>query len=116
MTDCIFCGIVAGTVPATVLGESDLALAFSDLAPQAPLHALVVPKRHLDNAAEITAEDGPVLAEMAVLARTVAADAGYDHVTRGYRLIMNVGPDSLNSVPHLHLHVLAGRSMDWPPG
>ena len=116
MGDCIFCGIVEGSVPATVVGESDLALAFCDLEPQAPLHALVVPKAHIENAAHLEPAHGAVFAEMAVLARTVAESAGYDAETRGYRLVMNVGPDSLNSVPHLHLHVLAGRQMNWPPG
>ncbi len=114
MSGCIFCRIVAGEVPSTEAGSSEHAYAFRDLNPGAPLHVLVVPRRHITDAAAIDAGQAEVLADMLVLARTVAADEGL--AERGYRLVFNVGPDSGNSVPHLHLHVLGGRPMGWPPG
>jgi len=106
---CVFCAIVEGEVPAEVIERRPLAIAFSDLHPVAPLHALVVPRRHLDDAAAVTAEHGEVLAEMLVLARQVAERGGV--ADSGYRLVMNVGRDSGNTVGHLHLHVLAGRPL-----
>jgi len=114
--DCLFCRIVAGTVPAEVVHEDGSTLAFRDISPQAPLHVLVIPKRHVENAATVTAADGALLAAMVETARHVAEAEGLGLPDRGYRLVFNVGPDALNSVPHLHLHVLGGRSFDWPPG
>ncbi|MEI6453863.1 MAG: HIT domain-containing protein [Actinomycetes bacterium] len=115
-TDCLFCGIVAGDIPSRQAGENELCVAFHDVAPAAPFHVLVVPRRHITNAATIAVGDGEVLAAMMTLAREVASANGADPELRGYRLVMNVGPDALNSVPHLHLHVLAGQVMAWPPG
>ncbi len=106
---CVFCGIAAGSVPAEVIGSTDLALAFRDLHPVAPTHVLVIPRQHLDDAAAIDPGHGDVLAAILVLARDVAARDGLDE--RGYRLVMNVGPDSGNSVAHLHVHVLGGRPL-----
>ena len=116
VADCLFCRIVAGEVPATVIHDDQRTLAFLDINPQAPLHALVIPKRHIEDAAAVTAADGEVLAAMVETAREVARVAGFGGPDRGYRLVFNVGPDALNSVPHLHLHVLAGRPFEWPPG
>ncbi len=113
---CLFCGIVAGEVPATIVHTSDLTVAFRDLNPTAPVHVLVVPRRHIENAGVIEATDGEVLAAMLASARQVAEDEGIGLPDHGYRLIFNVGPDALNSVPHLHLHVVGGRTLDWPPG
>jgi histidine triad (HIT) family protein len=109
--DCIFCRIVAGEVPAETVHETPATVAFKDIRPAAPLHVLVVPRRHIDDAAAVAAEDGPVLAEMFLTARRVAEDAGLTAPDRGYRLIFNVGPDAMNSVPHLHLHVLGGKPL-----
>jgi histidine triad (HIT) family protein len=110
--DCVFCRIVAGDLPADIVKRSDDAVAFRDLSPQAPVHVLVVPVRHIDNAATVVHDDGPVIADMLVMARTVAEDEGI--AERGYRLVFNVGEDAANSIPHLHLHVLGGRRMTGP--
>lgn len=111
MSDCLFCGIVAGDIPADLVHQTDTVVAFKDISPAAPLHVLVVPRRHIDDAAQITPEDGPVLADLLIAAKAVADAAGVGGPDRGYRLIFNVGPDSMNSVPHLHLHVLGGEPL-----
>jgi histidine triad (HIT) family protein len=111
MSDCIFCRIVSGELPSEVVHATDTTLAFKDTSPAAPLHVLVVPRRHIDDASKITADDGPVLADMLVAARAVADHAGLATPERGYRLIFNIGPDAMNSVPHLHLHVLGGEPL-----
>jgi histidine triad (HIT) family protein len=111
VTDCLFCQIVAGDVPAEIVHSTATTVAFNDIKPAAPLHVLVVPRQHIDNAAEVTAADGPVLADMLMAARAVADAAGVAGPDRGYRLIFNVGPDAMNSVPHLHLHVLGGQPL-----
>jgi histidine triad (HIT) family protein len=116
VADCLFCRIVSGEVPADVVRDDADALAFRDLNPQAPVHVLVVPKRHIENASTLTAADGDVVAAMIETAREVATAEGIGSPDRGYRLVFNVGPDALNSVPHLHLHVLGGRTFGWPPG
>jgi histidine triad (HIT) family protein len=113
---CLFCGIVAGDVPADIVHTTERTVAFRDLNPFAPVHVLVVPKRHIVNAAEIGADDAEDVAELFVAAKAVADAEGIGGPDRGYRLIFNVGPDASNSVPHLHLHVLGGRALDWPPG
>jgi histidine triad (HIT) family protein len=112
--DCIFCRIVAGDIPADIIDRSDLAIAFRDLSPQAPVHVLVIPRRHIENAATVELTDADAMADMVVLAGRVAEAEGI--AERGYRLVFNVGEDAANSVPHLHLHVLGGRAMTWPPG
>ncbi len=109
--DCIFCRIVSGEVPSETVHETETTVAFKDINPAAPLHVLVVPRRHIDDASVVSAEDGPVLADMLVAARDVADAAGVAAPDRGYRLIFNVGPDAMNSVPHLHLHVLGGQPL-----
>ena len=111
VTDCLFCKIVAGDVPADIVHSTATTVAFKDIRPAAPLHVLVVPRQHVDNAAEVTAADGPVLADMLMAARAVADAAGVAGPDRGYRLIFNIGPDAMNSVPHLHLHVLGGQPL-----
>jgi histidine triad (HIT) family protein len=118
-SDCLFCGIVAGEVPADVVRTDELTVAFRDINPQAPLHVLIVPKRHIANAAAVTAADAADAADVAALlvaAKAVADEEGLGGEDRGYRLVFNVGPDALNSVDHLHLHLLGGRTFDWPPG
>jgi histidine triad (HIT) family protein len=113
-SDCLFCRIVAGSVPATVVARSRHGLAFRDINPQAPVHDLVIPLTHIDHAGAVTAEHGEVLADLFVLAQQVADVEGI--AQRGYRLVANVGEDALNSVGHLHLHVIGGRRLTWPPG
>jgi histidine triad (HIT) family protein len=114
--DCLFCGIVAGSIPAEIVYEDATVIGFRDIAPQAPTHVLVIPRHHITNAAEVEAGDGHVLEAMVLAAQSVADAEGIAAPDRGFRLVMNVGPDALNSVPHLHLHVLGGRAMTWPPG
>jgi histidine triad (HIT) family protein len=116
MSDCLFCGIVAGDVPAEVVHETPATVAFRDINPVAEVHVLVVPRRHIEDAGAVTGSDGDVLAALVTTAQAVAEDAGIDGPDRGYRLVFNVGPDASNSVPHLHLHVIGGRPMTWPPG
>jgi histidine triad (HIT) family protein len=112
--DCLFCKIVRQEIPATVVLDNDQVLAFRDLNPMAPMHVLVIPKRHIVGADHIATADGDALAAMFLAAREVAAADGV--AESGYRTVFNVGPDSGQSVPHLHLHVLGGRQMSWPPG
>jgi len=116
VSDCLFCRIVAGDVPADIVYEDERTVAFRDISPQAPVHVLVIPRRHVTNAATVTLDDADDLAALVVAAKAVADAEGIGSEDRGYRLIMNVGPDALNSVPHLHVHVLGGRTFDWPPG
>lgn len=113
---CLFCRIVAGEVPADIVHRGEHTLAFRDINPTAPVHVLVVPRRHVKHAAAIGAEHADVVAALLVAAREVAEAEGIGLPDRGYRLVFNVGPDALSSVPHLHLHVIGGRAMTWPPG
>jgi histidine triad (HIT) family protein len=114
MADCLFCKIVAGEVPSEEVASTETTYSFFDISPAAPVHFLVIPRRHITNAAEIGPGDGDVLAEMFATARAGAQAQGM--ADDGYRLVFNVGPHALNSVPHLHMHVLGGQQMGWPPG
>lgn len=114
MADCLFCKIIAGEVPSKEVSSTAGTYAFFDINPAAPVHFLVVPRKHITNAAEIAPEDGDVLAEMFSTARSAAGAFGISQ--DGYRLVFNVGDHALNSVPHLHMHVLGGQQMGWPPG
>jgi len=114
--DCLFCGIVAGDVPADVVRRDERTVAFRDIAPQAPLHVLVVPRRHIVNASTVRPEDADDVTALLLAAKAVADAEGLGGEDRGYRLAFNVGPDASNTVPHLHLHVLGGRAFGWPPG
>lgn len=114
MADCLFCAIAAGDIPSTEVLSTDLVYAFRDLNPVAPTHVLIVPREHIVDAADISAGHGDMLVELFDVARRVAEAEGLSE--RGYRLVFNVGPDSGNTVPHLHLHLLGGRQLDWPPG
>jgi histidine triad (HIT) family protein len=109
---CLFCRIVAGDIPATVVADTERTLAFRDLHPIAPTHVLVIPKRHIANAHEVLAEHAADVAEMFTTAQEVARIDGI--ADAGYRLVFNIGEDSGNSVPHLHMHVVGGRRMGWP--
>ena len=114
MKDCIFCKIGAHEIQAMVVYEDSDILAFRDINPQAPTHVLVIPREHIDNAHAVTEEHADVLVRMFLTAQDVARLEGIDQ--SGYRLVFNIGDDALNSVPHLHLHVVGGRRLDWPPG
>lgn len=115
MSDCIFCRIVSGSIPAKEITRTPDAVAFHDLNPQAPVHVLVVPVTHFDNAAATDSDEGArVLARTVRLAVQVARQLGV--ADTGYRMVLNVGPDGGQSVAHLHVHLLGGRPMTWPPG
>jgi histidine triad (HIT) family protein len=116
VSNCLFCGIVAGDVPAEIVHSTERTVAFRDVNPFAPTHVLVVPRRHIATAAEIGPDDADTVAELFVAAKAVADAEGIGEPDRGYRLVFNVGADANNTVPHLHLHVLGGRPLDWPPG
>jgi histidine triad (HIT) family protein len=111
--DCLFCRIVAGEIPSDRVHEDDDVIAFRDIAPRAPTHVLVIPRRHIPDAHALTEEDGELLAKLFAVVRK-AADA--EGLERGYRVVTNVGPESGQTVFHLHLHLLGGRPMAWPPG
>ncbi|HXW81817.1 MAG TPA: HIT domain-containing protein [Acidimicrobiales bacterium] len=111
---CVFCRIVAGEMSSRPAYSGPLVYGFHDLQPVAPLHVLIVPREHIPDATEVTAENGEVLAEMLTAARSVAEQEGV--AKTGYRLVFNVGRDAGAQVPHLHLHLLAGRKLGWPPG
>ena len=114
MSDCLFCRIASGAIPSNKIAENEHALAFHDINPQAPTHVLVIPKQHLaDSAAQLNAAHAPVIGAMFELAAQVAKREGLEG---GWRLVTNVGTDGGQTVPHLHLHVLGGRPMKWPPG
>lgn len=111
-TDCLFCKIVAGTIPGDIVHQDARTVAFRDINPQAPLHVLVVPREHQENAAATAASDPETFAAIAVTARAVAAAEGY----ADYRLVFNTGAGAQQTVFHTHCHVLAGRELSWPPG
>ena len=111
--DCLFCGIVAGEIPADLVHEDEDVIAFCDIAPRAPTHVLVIPRRHIADAHALTDADAPVLARLFAVVRKVADEAGLEG---GYRVVTNVGPESGQTVFHLHFHLLGGRPMAWPPG
>ena len=114
MPDCLFCKILAGEIPSDVVHETETTYAFRDIAPTAPTHVLVIPRRHIENAGVLSADDAGTLSDVFAAAQEVARLEGI--ADSGYRLIFNVGEDAQNSVPHLHLHVVGGRPLGWPPG
>lgn len=112
--DCLFCRIVAGTLPATKVHEDDLVVAFRDIAPRAPTHILVIPRDHIASAVDLTAEHGPLLGRLFATAAELARSEGI--AGDGYRLVSNVGRWGGQTVDHLHFHLLGGRPFEWPPG
>ena len=110
---CLFCKIVAGSVPAKIVARTDYALAFADLNPQAPTHALVIPLRHVEHLGEFVDSASPAEAHDLF---ALASKIGREVTGNGYRVVTNEGVDGGQTVYHLHLHVLAGRAMGWPPG
>lgn len=111
--DCLFCRIVAHEIPSDVVHEDDAVLAFRDINPKAPTHVLVIPKAHIASAADLGAQDGSLLGRMFAVVADVADREG---LSRGWRVVTNVGEDGGQSVEHLHLHLLGGRRLSWPPG
>jgi histidine triad (HIT) family protein len=113
MEDCLFCKIGEGKIPSKKLFEDDQILAFYDVDPQAPVHFLVIPKKHIESAACLTEQDGALLAHVYAVIAKLCRELGCEN---GYRVVTNVGTDGGQSVKHLHFHVLAKRSLAWPPG
>lgn len=114
MAENIFTKIIARKIPATIVFEDDRALAFRDIQPKAPVHILIVPKNEIANVSEATGADEPLLGHLLTVATEVARREGIDNT--GYRLVINKGADAGESVPHLHVHLLGGRPLAWPPG
>ena len=112
-SNCLFCKIVSGEISGDIVYADDMTVAFRDLNPQAPTHILVVPRSHYASAAELAANEPATVADLVVTADKVAADDGLEG---GYRMVFNTGPDAGQTVFHTHVHVLGGRSMQWPPG
>ena len=116
MNDCVFCRIGRKEVPADIVWEDDDIVAFRDLHPQAPVHVLVIPRRHLSSVVDLGPDDGELAAKLLNAAVQVAGRAGLAGQKAGFRLVTNTGPDAGQSVEHLHWHVLGGRRLQWPPG
>jgi histidine triad (HIT) family protein len=114
VAECLFCAIVAGEIPATTVLETDRILAFRDINPQAPTHVLVIPKTHYPDVAALAAADAVLLGEViGAVQQVAAADAVAE---TGYRVVFNTGAEAGQTVPHVHAHLLGGRSLTWPPG
>ena len=113
MADCFFCNIIAGDIPSTKVYEDDLCYAFRDINPAAPTHILVIPKDHIASVNEIDASNEAVVGHIFSVIATIAKQEGLD---RGYRVVSNIGEQALQTVPHLHFHIIGGRDMTWPPG
>ena len=111
---CLFCRIIAGEIPSSKVFEDSDLFAFSDINPQAPLHVLVVPKKHIATTNDLATEDEALVGKMVRRAAAIAAENGY--ADRGYRTVLNCNRDAGQTVFHIHLHVLAGRHLEWPPG
>ena len=111
--DCLFCRIAAREIPATIVHETDRVLAFRDIAPQAPVHVVVIPKEHWADIAVLAANDRDLAGELLDEVTQVAADEGLGD---GFRIVFNTGPDGGQTVEHVHAHLLGGRGMAWPPG
>ena len=114
MSDCLFCRIVAGEIPAKVVFKDEHLIAFQDINPQAPMHVLIIPRRHVATLNDLSPTDDALVGEMVRRAAAIAKEHG--HSERGYRTVFNCNADAGQSVFHIHLHVLGGRPMAWPPG
>lgn len=114
MTECLFCKLVNKEIPTTVVYEDEEVLAFNDIAPQAPVHILVIPKKHIADLASLEEEDLPVISHIFKIIKKIAKDAGIED--EGYRIVNNCREYGGQTVNHLHFHLLGGRQLQWPPG
>lgn len=114
MSDCLFCKIIAGQIPGNIVYQDDQLVAFRDINPQAPLHVLIVPRRHIATLNDLAPADDALVGSMFRTAAALASEHG--HADRGYRAVFNTNREAGQTVFHIHLHLLAGRSMTWPPG
>lgn len=113
MSDCLFCKIVAGEIPSEAIYEDDDLMAFWDISPQAPKHFLVIPKKHLVDPSDVKEDDEKLIGKMIRISAQIAAENG---ISDGFRVVINSGADANQLVLHIHMHVLGGRRMRWPPG
>jgi histidine triad (HIT) family protein len=113
MSDCLFCRIIAGEIPSKKVYEDEHSFAFEDINPQAPTHALIIPKKHVVGLKEAKPEDAALLGHLQLVAAKLARERGIEN---GYRTVLNVGPGAGQSVFHIHLHLIGGRKLGWPPG
>ena len=114
MSDCLFCRLAAGEIPATIVYEDERVLAFKDITPQAPTHVLVIPRRHLPTLNDLTPGDDSLVGELTRRAAAVAEEQGL--ADRGYRVLFNCNADAGQTVFHIHMHLVGGRRLGWPPG
>ncbi|MGA1869128.1 MAG: histidine triad nucleotide-binding protein [bacterium] len=114
MDECIFCKIVEKSLPAKIVCEDDRIIAFEDISPKAPLHVLIIPKKHISTLFDVEEKDNELIGHMVYVAKKIAQDKGY--FEKGYRVVMNCKSDGGQLVFHIHLHLLAGRTFEWPPG
>jgi histidine triad (HIT) family protein len=114
MTECLFCRVVAEQIPATVVYRDDRVVAFRDINPRAPLHVLLVPTKHIPSLLDLSEEDDALIGYLVRKAAQIARDEGV--AERGFRLVTNTGPEAGQSVGHVHVHLLGGRPLSWPPG
>jgi histidine triad (HIT) family protein len=114
MSDCLFCKIIAGEIPGSVVHQDETMVAIRDVNPQAPLHVLILPRRHIPTINDLSVEDDALVGSLFRRAAAIAKEHGYDE--RGYRTVFNTNGDAGQTVFHIHLHLLAGRGMGWPPG
>jgi histidine triad (HIT) family protein len=114
VADCLFCKIVSGEIPGSIVFQDDRLVAFKDINPQAPMHILIVPRRHIATLNDLTEADAALVGEMVRRAAALATEQGYED--RGYRTVLNCNEEAGQSVFHIHLHVLGGRRFGWPPG
>ncbi len=114
MENCLFCKIAAGEIPSKKAFEDDTVIAFHDIEPQAPVHILLVPKKHYTSIMDVSAADAPLLSHLFEVANALAKELGLEE--NGFRLVINTGKDGGQSVPHLHMHLMGGRSFGWPAG
>ena len=112
--ECLFCRIAAGGIPSKEVHADDTVVAFHDIAPRAPTHILLIPREHIRSAAELTDGDAPIVGHLFAVAASIARDQGIAEA--GYRIVTNIGRGGGQTVDHLHLHLMGGRSMTWPPG
>ena len=112
--NCLFCKIVAGQIPSTQVYSDEHIVAFRDISPVAPQHILLIPRKHIQSVAALTAQDSELMGHLLLSAKKIATDEGF--AESGFRCVLNTGEDGGQSVAHLHLHLLAGRQMSWPPG
>lgn len=112
--DCVFCKIINKEIPSDIIYEDSDVIAFNDLDPQAPIHFLVIPKKHIQSIATLEEADSQIISHVFATIKKIASEIGLDE--NGYRVVTNVGEDGGQSVPHLHFHVLGGRGFKWPPG